>query len=128
AALMALAGENEFKIRAFENGARVVESYKSDIELLAKQGRLESLQGIGKGLAEVIRELVLEGKSQVHETLKKQIPPGMLDILRLPGMGVKRVQLLATELDITTLGELEYACVENRLATMKGMGQKQQAR
>lgn len=128
AALMALAGENEFKIRAFENGARVVESYKADIETLAKQGRLESLKGIGKGLADVIRELVLEGKSQAHEALKKQIPQGMLDILRLPGMGVKRVQLLATELDITTLGELEYACVENHLATMKGMGQKQQAR
>lgn len=128
AALMALAGENQYKVRAFENGARVVESHKSEIEILAKQGRLETLSGIGKGLAEVIRELVLEGKSSAHEALKQQIPSGMLDILRLPGMGVKRVQLLATELDITSLGELEYACAENRLANMKGMGQKQQAR
>lgn len=128
AALMALAGENQFKVRAFENGARVVESHKSKIETLAKQGRLETLSGIGKGLAEVIRELVLEGKSTVHEELKQQIPSGLLDILRLPGMGVKRVQLLVSELGITTLGELEYACVENRLANMKGMGQKQQAR
>lgn len=128
AALMALAGENQFKVRAFENGARVVESHKSQIAELAQKGRLETLSGIGKGLAEVIRELVLEGKSTVHEELKQQIPAGMLEILRLPGMGVKRVQLLATELGITTLGELEYACVENRLANMKGMGQKQQAR
>ncbi|MCF7801734.1 MAG: DNA polymerase/3'-5' exonuclease PolX [Candidatus Marinimicrobia bacterium] len=128
AALMALAGENQFKVRAFENGARVVESHKAQIESLAKQGRLETLSGIGKGLAEVITELVLTGKSTVHGELRQLIPAGMLDILRLPGMGVKRVQLLATELDITTLGELEYACVENRLANMKGMGQKQQAR
>ncbi len=128
AALMTLAGENQFKIRAFENGARTVQGHQKELEMLVEQGRLESLKGIGRGLAEVIRELMTQNKSSVHEKLKLQIPPGLLDILRLPGMGAKRVQALWHDLDIATLGELEYACVENRLAYMKGMGQKQQAR
>ncbi len=128
AALMALADENPFKVRAFENAARVLSAQEQSIADLVRQGRLEKLPGIGKSTAALVKELVETGRSSTLERYKQQIPPGVLDILNLPGLGVKKVQALWSKLGIADLGELEYACTENRLLKLKGFGPKVQER
>ena len=126
ARIMALLGENQFKVTAFENGARTIDQMEEKITAIAERGNLEQIRGIGKGLAEVIREFLKNGSSSAHDELKQQVPSGILEILTLPGLGVKKVQLLWHELQITTVGELEYACTENRLLKLKGFGPKLQ--
>lgn len=124
--MLELVGENPFKIKAYYNGARMVELLEDDIEKLVAEGRLEEKKGIGKALQEKITELVTTGKLAYYETLRSQIPEGLFEILKIPGLGPKKIKLLYDQLEITTLGELEYACLENRLIDLKGFGLKTQ--
>jgi DNA polymerase (family 10) len=126
AKLGALLGENPFKLRAFSNGARIIDGLEGDLEAAYRDGSLKKTKGIGKGLLEVIG-LIVEGKGVTPlEEMRKKVPGELLQILALPGLGPKKVQLLWNELSITTIGELEYACHENRLKTLKGFGAKTQ--
>ncbi|MDP3921637.1 MAG: DNA polymerase/3'-5' exonuclease PolX [Candidatus Omnitrophota bacterium] len=124
--LKELLGENMFKVRAFQNAVRVLESDPREIPELVETGELEKLKGIGKGLSAVIRDLVKTGKSQEHIALKKQFPAGLLDLTRIQGLGAKRIKGLYDKLDIKSVGELEYACKENRLVDLDGFGEKSQ--
>lgn len=124
--LLELQGENPFKTRAYFNGARIIELLKEDIHVLVKEDRLKEIKGIGKALQEKITELVETGKLEYYEELKEQIPEGIFEILKIPGLGPKKVKILYDELEITTIGELEYACLENRLIDLKGFGEKTQ--
>ena len=109
-----LAGENPFKSRAFERAARIVEQHPESFATLVAEDRMSGIQGIGKGIGGVLRELVTSGKSTVLEQLKAGFPPGLEELLTLGGLGPKRVRLLWQKLDISSIGELEYACRENR--------------
>src|SRR3989339_726434 len=113
ALLLELAGENPFKVRAYEAGAR-------------RSGELARVKGIGKSLAGVIDELLTRGEASLHRELKDKTPPGLLELLRVPGLGPKKARVLFDELHITSLGELEYACRENRLVALPGFGAKSQ--
>lgn len=128
ALLLDLDGANPFKVRAFETGARAVMTMPDDLEAVVRQGTLDQIKGIGKSLAGVIRELVTTGRARMHEELKARIPPGLLDLIQVPGLGPKKARVLYDKLQITTLGELEYACLENRLVELPGFGAKTQAR
>ena len=121
-----LKGENPFKALAFERAARVVERHPESLETLVAEERLSGIQGIGSSIAEVIQELVRTGKSAALDALKAAFPPGLEEVLELPGLGPKRVRLLWQKLGVASVGELEYACRENRLLALEGFGVKSQ--
>ncbi len=121
-----LAGENPFKSRAFERAARIVEQHPESFAILVGEDRLSGIQGIGKGIGDVLRELVKSGRSTILEELKAKFPAGLEELLTLGGLGPKRVRLLWQKLGISNLGELEYACRENRLLALEGFGEKSQ--
>lgn len=127
AALMELAGENGFKTRAYENGARALLATPAGMAQLLEPGGLESVKGIGKGLAESVRQMAATGRLKPLEDLESALPPGLAQLLKVPGLGPKRLGRLWRELQITNLGQLEYAINENRLAALKGFGAKSQA-
>ena len=123
--LMQLAGENPFKVRAFEKAQAAV-AEQEDLADRAKAGTLTELPGIGKGISEVLTEFLLHGTSRVRDELKASLPPGLLELTQIPGLGPKKAQQIIAELGIETVRELEYACKENRLLKLKGFGVKAQ--
>ncbi len=127
ATLLELKNENVFKVRAFANGARILEGSPHDLEHLIKTGELETLKGIGKGsISHILHEFYEKGKSKDYESLKKGFPETLFDLFKIPGLGAKRIKALYEELDIKSVGELEYACKENRLLDLDGFGLKSQ--
>jgi DNA polymerase (family 10) len=127
AVLLELNDANPFKIRAYQNAIRTLETAAQDMAFLLESGELEKLKGIGKGLSQQIRVWAIGDPDPDYEILKAETPPGLLDMLQIPGLGPKKVSAIYAQLGIASLGELEYACHENRLVTMKGFGAKTQA-
>ena len=126
ATLLDLKGENPFKSRAYSAGARAVESLDEDLHAVIAENRLRDIKGIGEGLAQKISELMHTGHLAYYEELKKEIPESLRDMLRISGLGPKKIKVLHEQLGISTIGELEYACNENRLIDLPGFGEKSQ--
>lgn len=124
--LLELKGENPFKSRAYAAGARAIEGLEEDLLTVIKENRLREINGIGEGLAQKISELVLTGHLPYYDELKKELPAGLQEMLRIPGLGSKKIKLLHDRLGIASIGELEYACNENRLVDLPGFGKKSQ--
>ncbi len=124
--MLELKGDNPFKIRAYYNGARLIENTEEDVEVLVKERRLNEINGIGKALEAKITELVETGSLAFYETLKKETPEGLFELLKIPGLGPKKIKELYEKLEIASVGELEYACLENRLMDLKGFGERTQ--
>lgn len=124
--LLEIKGENPFKARAYYKAARQIEVLQEDITELVKQNRLKELKGVGEALAQKISTLVTTGQLPYYEKLKASVPEGLLEMLKIPGMGPKKVKTVYEKLGITTIGELEYACLENRLRDLPGFGLKTQ--
>lgn len=124
--LLEIQGENPFKVRAYQNAARILEGLPQDPADLVASGEIQNIKGIGSGLSEKITEMVKQGKSSYLLELRRSIPPGVLELLKVPGLGPKKAKVLYEELDLHNLGELEYACKENRLLDLKGFGAKTQ--
>jgi DNA polymerase (family 10) len=123
---MNLLGENPFKVRAHENGSRIIETFEGDLDEAVKSGAIGEIKGIGKGLLDKINEFYSTKQIAEHQSLKKKIPEGLLDLLRIPSLGPKKVKVIYDVLKITSVGELEYACKENRLVKLPGFGEKTQ--
>jgi DNA polymerase (family 10) len=121
-----LKGENPFKVRAFEQAARSVETHPSSVAQVAEDGGLQEIKGIGKSVAEVISEYVTHKRSSVLEELKSSFPETISELFRVPGLGPKKIKALWEKLGCSTIGELEYACKENRLVGLEGFGQRSQ--
>ena len=122
-----LRGENPFKSRAYYNGARTVEQMgEGELLQLIREDKLKEVPGIGAALNEKIKELVLTGTLSYYEELKQSMPEGLLDLLKVPGLGPRKIKALHDSLGITSLAELEYACKENRLVNLKGFGARTQ--
>ncbi|MEB3196951.1 MAG: PHP domain-containing protein [Candidatus Sericytochromatia bacterium] len=128
ATLLELAGENPFKVRAFQNGARVLESISEPLAEMIASGALRTVKGIGSGLFQDIRCLVETGSLPALDALRARTPAGLLEMMELPGLGVKKVRALHDGLGIASVGELEYAISENRLLELSGFGHKTQAK
>ncbi|GAB4328628.1 MAG: DNA polymerase/3'-5' exonuclease PolX [Calditrichia bacterium] len=126
AILLEVKGANPFKIRALQNGARILQKLDLNIEEALQSGELGQIKGIGKGIIAILKELLETGKCAELEALKSELPAGLLEILKIPGLGAKKVKVLFEKLNITSLGELEYACRENRLVDLAGFGLKSQ--
>lgn len=125
AQLMELHDENPFKIKSIANAA--FKLGKSDIDLKGKSlQELEKIEGIGKGIATKIVEMQNSGSLQELDELEEKTPAGVIDMLDIKGIGPKKVGQLWRELEIESVGELLYACNENRLITLKGFGAKTQ--
>jgi DNA polymerase (family 10) len=122
-----LTGENPFKSRAFQSISRILEKHPEPVAELAAQGRLREIRGIGKGIEEVIQDVVANGRSALLVELRTKFPAGIVDLLALSGMGPKKVKAVYEKLGVSTIGELEYACRENRLMALEGFGEKTQA-
>ncbi len=124
--LLELKGENPFKSRAFHNAARAMEGVTADLDTLVETGGLLEIKGIGKSIAEIVKDLVRTGKSKEYLDLRKGFPEGLLDLLRIQGLGPKKVKLLYEKLKIKNLAQLEKAAKENKLADVEGFGKKSQ--
>jgi len=125
--LMELKGENPFKIRAYSGGARAIEALENDeFEKLVSEGRIDTIKGIGEALAAKITELHATGRLPYFDTLKRSIEPGLVEMLRIPGLGPKKIAALSKELGITSVAELDKACREGRVAALAGFGEKTQ--
>lgn len=126
ATLLELRGENPFKSRAYTNAARTIAALDTDLAEAVRTGELRKMKGIGEAIFGKIGELVTTGKLGYYEELKSSIPPGLFEMIRIPGLGAKRAKVIHDKLGISTVGELEYACNENRLQDLEGFGVKMQ--
>ncbi len=117
-------GENRFKINAFRGAANVLRRLNVDLEEMLHDGSITSIKGIGKGIQNFLFELLDNGTVKEYEEQLGSIPEGILDILRIRGLGVKKVKLLYEQLNINTLNELESACQNNQLIKLKGFTAK----
>jgi len=122
AAMLELAGENPFKVRAYENGARAIFAFSGDLEAAVASRELLKTPGIGAGLFANVETLVRTGSLPFHDELRARFPPGLRECLRIPGLGARKVKQLHDALRIDSLAALESACREGRLAGVKGFG------
>ncbi len=120
--LLELHAENRFKIIAYGKAARAIESLKEDIEQVCKQGRLDSIPGVGTAIAQKVEEYLRTGKIQAHQDLLKDTPPGLAELLQISGLGPKTIFLLHDKLNISNLDELEKAAREHRIRRLPRMG------
>ncbi len=126
--LLELKGENPFKTRAYQNAARTLEGLTEPLARLVSEKRLGELKGIGEALQEKITTLVTTGRLPYHEELKASLPPGLLGLLDLQGVGPKKVKKMYDELGVDSLESLEVACKDGRVATLDGFGEKSQSK
>jgi DNA polymerase (family 10) len=126
--LLALKGENDFKCRAYHSAARAVSGFRGDVPKLALEKKLSTIPGVGEALRDKITTLVSTGRLPYLEELRASFPPGLFDLLRLPGLGPKKVKALYAGLGIASLEQLRAACIEGRVAGLKGFGAKTQDR
>jgi len=120
--LLELQGESPFKVRAYRRAARSVELLPEDIETVWRRGELGRIEGVGKAIEAKIDEWLGTGTMTFYEALKQQLPPGLRELTRVPGVGPKMAQLLYRELDIHGLDDLEAACRAGRLRHVRGLG------
>ncbi|MBI3802832.1 MAG: DNA polymerase/3'-5' exonuclease PolX [Nitrospirae bacterium] len=124
ALLLELQGENPFKCRAYLNAARAIAEMETDLNEAIKDRSLLERKGIGKAMFEKISEAAATGRLGAYDELKATTPPGLLEMLKIKGLGTKRVRTIYEKLGIKDLVDLEYACIENRLADLTGFGKK----
>jgi len=118
-------GENPFRVRSYRNAARTIADMSQSVKALIKSGaKLEEIPGIGKSLAEKIEEIVSTGRSHFLEELQAKVPPGLTELLKLEGLGPKKVKLLYDELGVDSVDRLEKAAQAGRLRDLAGMGVK----
>ncbi len=123
--LLEIQGANPFRIRAYRNAARTISSTSESLsDLVAEKQDLTQFAGIGKDLAKQIEEITTKGQHSALEELRKQIPGGVLDMLRIPGVGPKKVSVFFNELSLKSLEDLKAACEAGRLSKLKGFGKK----
>ncbi len=124
--LMDIHGENSFRAKSYSILAYNIEKLPKEITLM-DDAELYAQKGIGDGTGAKIRELQTTGKLEALDKILAATPPGILEMMQIKGLGPKKIALIWKEMGIESLGELEYACNENRLVAVKGFGAKTQA-
>lgn len=123
--ILEIQNANPFRVRAYRNAARTISSTAESLaDLVATKADLTQFAGIGKDLAKQIQEIVTTGQHAGLEDLKKQVPSGVLDMLRIPGVGPKKVSVFFNELGLKSLEELKAACEAGQISQLKGFGKK----
>lgn len=127
--LLEIQQANPFRVRAYRNAVRTINAHASPLRKLVEQGAdLTELPSIGKGLADNIRELVESGRLTMLEEMAAEIPPGLVELMRLPGVGPKKARRLWDELGVESIDDLEEVAAEGRVAELPGFGPKTQDR
>jgi DNA polymerase (family 10) len=123
--LLEIQGSNVFRVRAYRNAARTVGGLSQSVEdLVARDENLTRLPGIGKDLAEKIGEIVRTGRLSLLEKLQGELPPGLSDLMKIGGLGPKRVRILHDKLGITDLTSLKKAAAAKKIRKLPGFGEK----
>jgi len=124
--MMEIKGENPFKVRAYFSGARALQTMEEDLGAVIGEERLGDVPGIGKALTEKIETLFATGELEFYDNLLASVPPGLLDLLDIPGLGGKKIKALHEQLEIDSIESLTVACNEGKVAELKGFGEKTQ--
>lgn len=122
--ILEIKGENFFKIRAYRKAAHTIENLPMDVKELAGESRLQEIEGIGKALEEKIREIINTGTCRYYEELKKDFPRGLVEMLKIPGLGAKKIKVIYDNLGISSIEELEKAARAHKIRELPGMGVK----
>lgn len=123
--LLELKGENVFKIRAYQRAARAIEHHPRELLTMIDEGeRLQSIPGVGEAIARKATELMTTGKLGYYESLKAEFPPGIMNLLAIPGIGPRTANKLCSELGISSVDELERAIRQGEVATLFRFGDK----
>jgi len=123
--LLELKGENVFKIRAYQKAARAIEHHPRELKTMIEEGEdLRTIPGVGEAIAKKATELITTGKLGYYENLKAEFPPGITNLLAIPGIGPKTANKLSTELGISSVDELERAIKEGKVAKLFRLGDK----
>lgn len=120
--LLEVVGGDPFRAKAYATAARRLEASGADLTRLAAEGKLTTLPGVGAGIAEVLRELVETGRSSLYDRLAAETPIGLYDLMRIKGLGPKRIRTLYAGMGIDSLDKLEEAALAGRLASVPGIG------
>jgi DNA polymerase (family 10) len=127
--LLEIRGNNPFRIRAYRNAARSVGEFGREFKTLIESGsELPKLPGIGADLTAKIHEIVTTGHCATLDKLRKEMPPAITELLRVPGLGPKRVQMLNRELGVATVAQLKQAARSGRIRELAGFGMKTEQR
>lgn len=119
-------GSSPFEVRAYQNAARSISALDDDIEQLTRQGKLKSVPGLGSTIIKRIEEIIDTGHMALYDELVATTPPVKLEILRIQGVGPKKVNAIYNQLHVNSIADLEQACKENKVATLPGFGKKTQ--
>lgn len=126
--LMKLKGENRFRIAAIDKAATRIAELEFGIADAVAQDRLQQIEGIGKGISHEIRTLFDHGQMEALAALSQEIPMGLVEIMRIPGVGPKKAMTLWQELGVTTISDLQDAVRTERVRTLKGFTARSEAR
>lgn len=118
---MELKGDNPFKVSAFRKAAQALELDQRSLDEIED---VTKLKGIGKGTGDVITELLTDGKSSVLEELQEEVPKGLVPMLKLQGLGGKKIAKLYKELGVDSMESLKQACIDGRVQALPGFGAK----
>ncbi len=122
--ILQIKDDNPFKVKAYRQAANSIYHLDEDIHYLYDKGRLGDIPGVGRAIQAKIEELVEKGSCEYYESLLKEVPRGVLDMLSIPGIGYKTVQAVYEKLGVRNLEELLQAAQEHRVRTLPGMGGK----
>jgi DNA polymerase (family 10) len=122
ASYLQLQGANPFRVRAYRRAARAIATYSGNLEDAVQSGALAGAKGVGDATFDIVKELLATGRSELLETLREQSEPGLLELLRVPGLGVAKVRLIHEKLDIDSLSQLEEAARDGRIASLPRFG------
>lgn len=129
AVLLELQGANVFRVRSYQNASRMLGSLTEDLGELVATGEIFDMKGIGKGLGSALTQAVAEGQwPDDWVNLHTSTPPGLIEMLGIPGLGPKRIKLMADELGVDSVARLKEVAEANEIAPMKGFGAKSQQR
>jgi DNA polymerase (family 10) len=128
AALLELKGENPFKIRAYTNAARSLETFGGNISNLQDEEALSNIPGIGKSIAEKIKELAATGSLKYLEELRTEFPAAILELFSISGLGAKKIKALYEQLQVSSIEQLRRACETGRVAELPGFGETTQTK
>ncbi len=124
--LLELSGANAFRVRAYTNAVRTLEMLETPLDALIAAGTLGEVKGIGKSVGELVLEFADTGTATAYEELRASVPDGLLDMLRVPGLGPRKIIAIREALGIEDLDALALACGDGKLAELKGFGKKTQ--
>ena len=128
ATLLELKGENPFKIRAYANAARSLETFGGSLPDLQDEEALAKIPGIGKSIAEKIKELAASGSLKYLEELRAEFPAAILELFSISGLGAKKIKALYEKLHISSIEQLQKACEAGRVAELPGFGETTQTK